>query len=272
MAEQNDSGVSPTEFLMSYEDSNDRVPVLWLHGFPLNNLLWDFQIDGLADVARLITPDLRGHGLTEPSEPPYTMQMFADDCVRLLDHLDIDGPVVIAGLSMGGYIALEFSRRYPERVAGLILAATRAGADSAEGRVSRDKAAGVAVAQGVEPIVADMLPKLLAPATYQGQPDLVAFVRDMMLATSTDGVVGALAAMRDRSDSTPYLADISVPTLVIHGAEDQLIPTTEAQAMHEAIPQSELVLVPAAGHLPNLEQPDVFNDAVHEFLAQFYEG
>ena len=128
------------------------------------------------------------------------------------------------------------------------------------------------VAQGVEAIASDMLPKLLAPGTYQEQPDLVAFVHEMMLATSTDGIVGALAAMRDRPDSAPLLPGITVPTLVVHGVEDQLIPVSEAQAMHEAIPKSDLVLVPGAGHLPNLEQPDLFNDAVREFLAQFYEG
>jgi pimeloyl-ACP methyl ester carboxylesterase len=259
-------------FLMSYEDSCDRVPVLWIHGYPLNSALWDLQVDGLADIARLITPDLRGHGVTESTAPPYSMQMFADDCARLLDHLAIAGPVVVGGLSMGGYVALEFWRRHRPRVAGLILAATRAGADSDAGRTGRDEAAGVAIAEGVPAIAEAMLPKLLAPTAYAAEPDLVEFVRDMMLATATDGVVGALAAMRDRPDSTEDLTTIDVPTLIIHGAEDQLIPSSEAEAMQAKITGSELVLVPAAGHLPNLEQPEIFNDAVRDFLEQFYEA
>lgn len=272
MTNQKSSGMNGENFLMSYEDSSDRIPVLWIHGFPLNNLLWDLQVEGLADMARLITPDLRGHGTTQPTDPPYSMEIFSGDCVRLLDHLGLEGPVVVAGLSMGGYVALDFYRRYPERVAGLILAATKAGADSEEGRAGRDKAASQTIAEGVGVIADGMLPKLLAPANFKAQPDLVEFLRDMMLATSEEGVIGALAAMRDRPDSMSGLGKIDVPTLIIHGQEDQLIPSTEAQAMQQAIPGAQLVLVPAAGHLPNLEQPEVFNDAVREFLEQFYEG
>jgi pimeloyl-ACP methyl ester carboxylesterase len=200
------------------------------------------------------------------------MRMYADDCADLLDHLGIEGPVVVAGLSMGGYIAFEFFRRYPERVAGLILAATRAGADSDEGKVNRDKAAGMVIAEGVAAIAESMLPKLLAPDNLVEQEDLVEFLGEMMLANSEDGIVGALTAMRDRPDSTPLLAEIDVPTLIIHGEEDQLIPVAEAQATQGAIPGAELVIIPAAGHLPNLEQPDVFNDAVRGFLERFYEG
>ena len=134
------------EFNMAYEDSSDRVPVLLIHGYPLSNMLWDLQIGDLSDIARLIAPDLRGHGQTDPTDPPYSMGLFAEDCANLLDQLGMTGPVVVGGLSMGGYVAFEFARRYPERVAGLILAATRAGADSPEVKDARDKAAGVAIA------------------------------------------------------------------------------------------------------------------------------
>ncbi|NCQ34930.1 alpha/beta fold hydrolase, partial [bacterium] len=114
------------------------------------------------------------------------------------------------------------------------------------------------------------LPKLLAPAAYEAEPDLVEFVREMMLETSTDGIVGALSAMRDRPDSTPDLPALEVPTLILHGQDDQLIPVSEAEVMRDGIPGSELVIVPGAGHLPNLEQPDIFNDAMREFLEGFY--
>lgn len=267
----NDKKSAATPFLMSYEDSADRVPVLWIHGYPLSSALWELQVADLADIARQITPDLRGHGMTASTPPPYTMEMYADDCVRLLDHLGITVPVVVGGLSMGGYVTFELCRRHPDRVAGLILAATRAGADSAEGQAGRDAAAALASSDGVEAVVEGMLPKLLAPGAYKDQPDLVAFVRDMMLETSVDGMVGALAAMRDRRDSTPDLAGFGVPALVIHGQDDQLIPVSEAQATAAALPEADLVTVPDAGHLPNLEQPDVFDDAVRGFLEQFYE-
>jgi 3-oxoadipate enol-lactonase len=257
-------------FGMSYEDSCDRVPVLLIHGYPLSNVLWDIQLNDLTDIARMIAPDLRGHGMTDPTEPPYSMGLFAEDCAGLLDHLGITGPVVVGGLSMGGYVAFEFCRLYPERVAGLILAATRAGADSAEVKDARDNAAGVAIAEGTAAIAEGMLPKLLAPDNYEAQPDLVDFVREMMQETSEDGVVGALTAMRDRPDSTPDLPALDVPVLILHGQEDQLIPLAEAEAMAAALPRAKLVVVPGAGHLPNLEQPEIFNDAVRDFLEIFY--
>lgn len=258
-------------FNMAFEDSSDRVPVLLIHGYPLSNMLWDLQIGDLSDIARLIAPDLRGHGQTDPTDPPYSMGLFAEDCANLLDQLGMTGPVVVGGLSMGGYVAFEFARRYPEKVAGLILAATRAGADSPEVKEARDKAAGVAIAEGTPAIAEAMLPKLLAPDSYENQPDLVDFVREMMLETSEDGIVGAQAAMRDRPDSTPDLAGLKVPVLVIHGEEDQLIPLAEAEAMAAALPMSRLEVIPGAGHLPNLEKPQEFNDAVREFLEIFYE-
>ncbi len=269
MADENQTP-DTNDYQMSFEDSADRVPVLWIHGFPLNNTLWDYQVDGLADVARLITPDLRGHGMSEATEPPYSMATFADDCVNLLDDIGCAGPVVVAGLSMGGYVAFEICRRHPERVAGLILAATRAGADSAETKAVRDASAGVAIAEGVEPIAEGMLPKLMAPDTYEKEPDLVEFVREMMLETSVDGLVGASAAMRDRPDSVPDLAGLELPTLILHGAEDQLIPVSEAEVMRDGIPGAELVVLEGAGHLPNMEKPEEFNAAVRGFFEGFY--
>jgi pimeloyl-ACP methyl ester carboxylesterase len=264
---------SDAGFIMAYEDSADRVPVLWIHGYPLNNTMWDLQVADLADVARSLTPDLRGHGLTEPTPgTPYTMALLADDCVRLLDHLGHDGPVVVAGLSMGGYVALEICRRAPERVMGLILAATRAGPDSDAAKAARDESARVAATAGVGPIVEGLLPKMFAPRTYEEEPDLVAFLRDMMLTTTPQGIVGALAAMRDRPDSTPDLPDLDVPALVIHGEDDQLIPPAEAEAMAAALPAAELVLIPGAGHMVNLDQPAAFDEAVRGFLESFYEA
>jgi len=202
---------------------------------------------------------------------PYSVTMLADDCADLLGHLNVATPFVVCGLSMGGYIALEFYRRYPEHVAGLILAATRAGADSEEGKAGRDKAAELAKNEGATAVSAGMLPKMLAPQNYESDEELVDFVKEVLGSASLNGVVGALAAMRDRVDSTPMLGDIDVPVLIIHGADDQLIPVAEADAMYKAIPTSELIVIPDAGHLPNLEQPDIFNDAVIDFLEELFE-
>jgi pimeloyl-ACP methyl ester carboxylesterase len=254
-------------FEMAYEVRGQGLPLLLVHGFPLNKELWEPQLTALQDVARLIAPDLRGHGASEPVPGEYSMDLLAGDCHALLENLGIEEPAVVCGLSMGGYIALAYYRRYPERLAGLILAATRAGPDSPEAKANRDKMAARAEEKGAGAIAEDMLPKMLSPETYTGNPELVARVRQIMAGTSVPGIRGALLGMKARPDATPLLAGIDVPTLVLHGEDDQLIPVEEAQAMHAAIPDSRLEVLPGAGHLLNLERPDAFNRAVRRFLG-----
>ncbi len=254
------------DFGMAYIDTCDQLTVLCIHGYPLNSAMWEPQMEDLAGTVRVIAPDLRGHGRSEPMPGPYSVGLLADDCLGLLDYLGIENPVVVCGLSMGGYVAFEFFRRYPERVAGLILVSTKAKPDTPEGKAARDAAIAKAKKEGVAAVAADMLPKLLASQTYDEDSELVEFVQEMMEDTSLEGMVGALQAMKDRPDSTPTLATIDVPTLIIHGADDQLIPLSEARAMQAAIEGAELVVIPEAGHLPNLEQIDLFSDAVLDFL------
>jgi pimeloyl-ACP methyl ester carboxylesterase len=258
------------DFTMAYQDTCDQMVLLLVHGFPLESGMWELQLQDLADVARVIAPDLRGHGRSDSVPGPYSMKLFSDDIAGLLDYLNVSVPVVVCGLSMGGYIALDFYRRYPERVAGLILTATRAAADSEEGQAGRDKAIATVEAEGTEPIIAGMLPKLLAPDSYEDD-ELVDFVKEIMEGTSVEGMIGALQAMRDRPDSTPTLGKIAVPTLIIHGEADQIIPVAEAEAMYRAIDEAEMVIVENAGHLPNLEQPDIFNDAIIDFLEELMD-
>lgn len=251
---------------LAYDATGSGRPLLLLHGYPLSRKIWQPQLAGLLDAAWMVAPDLRGHGESQASEGAYPMEQLADDAAALLEELGITQPVVVGGLSMGGYAALAFFREHAHRVAGLILAATRAGADSPEGRAARDKAAATAREHGAGAIADAMLPKLFAPRTYDENPALVARVRDLMAATSIAGIVGALHGMRDRPDSTPLLGEIDRPVLVLHGTDDQLIPPSEAEAMHQRLPNSRLEIVPSAGHLLNMEQPASFNAAVRNFL------
>ena len=253
--------------LVAYTDEGEGRPLLLLHGYPLSRRLWQPQVSGLSATGRLIAPDLRGHGQTDATPGPCSVEQYADDAARLLDALGLTQPIIVGGLSMGGYIALAFQRRHPQRVAGLILAATRAGADSAEGKAKRDEAAAAARAQGTRAIIDSMLPKMLAPRTYQTRPDIVAEARAIMAATPVAGILGALAALRDRPDATQQLATIRQPVLVIHGADDQLIPPSAAEAMAQALPNSRLALLPGCGHLLNLEQPAAFTAAVRTFVT-----
>lgn len=255
-----------SNIVLAYDDHGSGLPLLLIHGYPLSRKLWAPQVAGLASAARVIAPDLRGFGESDAPEGPYTVDQLADDCAALLDDLGLREPVVVGGLSMGGYIALAFWRRHAARVAGLILAATRAGADSEAGKAGRDTAAATAREKGSDAIIEGMLPKMLAPSAYTERPDVVAEARRIMDGAPVPGIIGALLAMRDRPDSTALLAEITQPVLVIHGADDALIPPSEAEAMHRALPRARLALVPNAGHLLNLEQPARFNAEVRIFI------
>ncbi len=254
------------EFRMEYEDQGLGLPVLFIHGYPFDHTLWDRQIKGLQNEARLLAPDLRGFGGSDPVLGTYKMELLAQDCHEFLNYIAVKQPVLVAGLSMGGYVAFAFYRMYPERVAGLLLAATRATPDTDEGKTARTRNVELAMEAGAPAIAEAMLPKLMSPKTYDRQPGLVDSVREMMEGASVEGIVGALLGMRDRPDSTPTLAQINVPTLVIHGADDQIIPLNEAQAMQAAIRNSRLEVLPDAGHLLNMEQPELFNKAAASFI------
>lgn len=252
---------------VAYEISGDGVPVLWVHGFPLTRDLWRPQVADLADCGRHLVPDLRGFGETDAPAGVYTMDGYAEDLSGLLDALDVRQAVVV-GSSMGGYIALSFARLYPDRLLGLILADTRATADTAEAAKARRDNAAKTLREGTQAVVDGMFPKLLAPATLARNPDVAQAVREMLQAASPQGVAGALLGMADRADSTPYLKDITAPTLIIVGVEDAITPPKDSQQMAQAIPGSRLVELAQAGHLSNLEQPDAFNSAVRTFLRK----
>lgn len=255
--------------VLAYDASGSGRPLVLIHGYPLSRQIWRPQVAGLADAAHVIAPDLPGSGESDVLPPPYSIDRLADTVADLLDEMGITERAVIGGMSMGGYIALAFHRRHADRVAGLVLAATRAGADSEAGKANRDKSITLAKDKGVEAIVESMLPKMLAPETYQANPGLVHEVRHLMAASPLDGVIGDLSAMRDRPDATEQLSGLRAPVLVIHGQDDQLIPPSEAEATYGRLPNARLALVPGAGHLLNLEQPDAFNAEVRTFLKSF---
>jgi len=251
---------------LNVEDHGSGSPLLLIHGFPLNLEMWRPQIEVLSRNNRIIAVDLRGHGQSPPTPGPYSMDLLADDCAAVLETLGVQGPAVICGLSMGGYISFAFYLRFPHLVSGLILAATRAGADTDQARAKREKAIAETELKGTQPVLDNMLPILMAPATYQEKPELVQSVDQILSKTSAKGVLSALQGMKARPDSTETLGQITVPTLIIHGLEDQIISLDESRIMHAGIQNSQLEIIPDAGHLPNLEQPNIFNRSVASFL------
>jgi pimeloyl-ACP methyl ester carboxylesterase len=253
---------------LAFIDEGQGLPILLVHGFPLSRAIWQPQIEALSKNFRVIAPDLRGHGESEAPAGVYNMNAFADDLVALLEERQC-GPVVLAGHSMGGYISFAFYRRYPQKVRGLVLFCTRAGADSEEGKAGRESLAQHAEREGAAAVAAQMLPKMLAAATTASRPDLVAHVRQIVLATSINGLAGSLRGMAARPSAVELLPKIAAPTLVIAGADDLIIPTQEAETMAQAIPNAQLHLIANAGHLASLENPAEVNDRLRDFLGKF---
>lgn len=248
----------------SVDVRGDGLPVLLVHGFPLDRTMWRHQMAGLARCRR-IAPDLWGPGAASTPLGGYSMSRYADDLIAVLDGLDVP-QAVVCGLSMGGYVVFDLVRRHARRLKAVVLADTRAEADSDEGKRARDDMAALAEGEGARAVADRMIPKMLARATREGQPELVAEVRKMMERWSVPGLVGALRAMRDRPDSTATLAAIDVPALVLVGEEDQVTPPADARRMAAAIRGARFVTIPAAGHLAPLEQPLAAGRALAEFV------
>lgn len=251
---------------LAYTAVGDGPAVVLIHGYPFNRSLWTELAESLLDRYRVVIPDLRGFGETESSESPATMNRMAEDIAKLMDHLEID-QAVIGGLSMGGYVALAFCKQYPARVRALVLADTRAQADTEEGKQTRALQAEKALAEGMAGIADAMLPKLLTPDTVSKHPEVVKRIRDMMLKTKPEGAAAALLGMAQRDDQTEFISSIDVPTLIVAGREDAITPLADSEAMHAKITGSRLVVIENAGHVSNLEQTEQFNNAVRGFLS-----
>lgn len=197
---------------------------------------------------------------------------MAQDVAGLLEQLKITEPVIVAGLSMGGYVAFEFLRQFPQRVRALGLLSTRAAEDSPQQREGRLKLIQQLQARGLEPLMASTLPKLVGRTSTTSRPAVVAEVERLIRAASPDGVIDALRAMAERRDSRPLLPGIRCPTLIVAGDEDALIPMQESQAMAQAIPAARLEIIPQAGHLVNLEQPEAFGRLMVSWISVIIGG
>jgi pimeloyl-ACP methyl ester carboxylesterase len=193
------------------------------------------------------------------------MREMAEDVAALMDKLDIER-FTLGGLSMGGYIAFAFYRHFPLRVRNLILADTRPQPDTEEARENRERQARAVLSEGMEPVVEEMLPKLLAPETFNNQKAVVDELRTMMLGTEPRGAAAALRGMAERADQTLLLPRILAPTLIIVGSEDQLTPPKDAEVMHREIRGSRLEVIEGAGHVSNLERPQEFNRTLRNFM------
>jgi pimeloyl-ACP methyl ester carboxylesterase len=251
------------DLAIALDVQGDGPPVLFVHGFPLDRTMWR-QVTALLTGWRRIAPDLRGFGL---SDVPGTFSMpdYADDLAALLDAFHLP-QAVVCGLSMGGYVAFELLRRHPQKVRALILANTRAEGDDQQAKQRRDEMIGLVQREGPGALAHLLVPQLLAPANVSAMPQVVEFLLATITSNPAAGLIGALKAMRDRADYRPLLKEIRVPTLVIGGRDDRLVPPDSARRLAREVPGAQLTLIPDAGHLTPLEQPVATSRVIAEFL------
>jgi 3-oxoadipate enol-lactonase len=258
------AGRTASRLRYSWRGRNRGGVVLFLHGYPMDHRLWRGQVATLDAQYSVLAPDLPGFGgspLTiEATLPAYARELFA-----LLDRLGV-GQMVPVGLSMGGYLVLEMYRQQPDRCLGLVLVDTRADADGPTARESRTSSIMRLRNEGAAGVVTEMVPRLLAPRSL-ANTRLSGWIEAMFKEQPAGGLIGALTAMRDRVDSLSILQKVTVPTLVVVGAEDHVTPIPVAEGMVAALPHGHLAVIPAAGHLSPLENPRAFNRALRSFLA-----
>jgi pimeloyl-ACP methyl ester carboxylesterase len=252
---------------LAYRDGGSGKPLVLLHAFPLNQTMWDDQVPDLASHCRVITFDWRGFGKSTLGDGISTMDTFADDLAGLLNGLSID-QAVICGLSMGGYAAFAFYRKYPGKVSALILADTKAQADTEDGKRSRYEMAELARQKGSSALVETMIPRLIGENTLRGNPQVVERLKKIIESAQPEGIAQALIAMAGRNDSTDLLSEITCRSLIIVGKEDKLTPPSDAEKMNQAIRGSSIEIIQNAGHLPNMEQKESFNQAISIFLSK----
>ena len=248
------------------ERGSGGIPILFVHGFPLDHTMWRRQIDFFQEHERVIVPDLRGFGRSDVSTGTMTMEQYADDLAEMLEAMNVQEPVIFCGLSMGGYIGWQFWKRHRRRLRALVQCDTRAVADTPEASANRLKVAGRVVTEGTAFLAEAMLPKLFSPVTVKEQPEMVEAMRQVMLNAPPEGVAAASRGMAVREDFTAQLEKIDVPTLIVVGDHDEIAPSAEMQTIADAIPDAVWLQIPYAGHMSPLEDPAVFNDALAEFI------
>ena len=253
---------------LSFVDRGTGRPVVLVHGFPLDHTMWNAQIDALSKDYRPIVPDLRGFGQSGITHGTVTMQRLADDLAGLLDGLGVSEPVAICGLSMGGYVALQFWQRHAPRLAGLILCDTRAVTDSPDMAAARLEMADRVLREGPAPLVDGMMPKLFARATAEDRPELVDSLRRVMIGTDPKGIAAAARGMARRPDMVSSLGRIDCPTMIIVGEHDAISTLDEMREIARAIPRARFVEIAGSGHMSPMERPAEVNAALLEFLGQ----
>ena len=251
------------------QGTSQSLHLAFLHGFPFSHKMWQPQLKALPEGFHSVTYDIRGHGSSEVGDGQYTIDLFVDDLIALLDHLSIE-KAILCGLSMGGYIALRAIEKFPERIKGLILCDTKSESDTNETKTKRAATIKAIKVFGVQKFANDFVKSIFYEKTFETNPDIVKLITNIICENSPLGICGTVLALASRTDTTNILSSLHVPTCIIVGEQDALTPPTVAKNMNKAIPLSELHIIPSAGHMTNLENTVAFNDTLIAFLKKHW--
>jgi len=267
----NNIKITVNDLTVCYNDEGQEGSpvIIFIHGFPFNKSMWDKQIEVLKNNYRVIAYDVRGHGSSDVGTGIYSIELFVNDLINLMEALKID-KAILCGLSMGGYIALRAIENYPDHFDALILCDTNCIADTSEVKEKRMKTIENIKKDGVEAFAEDSLKNLFAPESFTSKEAEIASTREMIVNTSKKTLYKTLRAFYERKETCSSLPNIKVPVLIMVGNEDKITPPAAAQLMHEKIEDSILCILEQAAHLSNLENPTEFNNQLEKFVSTVY--
>ena len=265
---ENSLTITVNNLTVSYidEGQTSSPKIIFIHGFPFNKSMWGKQIEILKENYRVIAYDIRGHGNTDAGSDNFSIELFVNDLLGLMDTLNIDKSI-LCGLSMGGYIALNAIENYPERFNALLLCDTNCSEDMPEAKEKRMKAIESIKENGLEQYAKESLKKLFAPISFSKHIEEIAIVREMIMKTSEQSLYKTLHALAERKETCTRLHEIKVPVLIMVGKEDEITPPEVAMLMHEKIKGSTIRIIDHAGHLSNMENSEEFNNQLTGFLS-----
>lgn len=252
---------------MTVHEHGDRqgTPIIFIHGFPFDSRMWQQQIAHLKDSYHCSAYDIRGLGKSPAGDGQFSMEMFVDDLFAVMDGLELK-PAIIAGFSMGGYITLRAIEREPNRFRAIILCDTKAEADDNAGKIKRAQGVKAINSYGADKFATAFVPLAFAQGARQRIPEIFNAILEQAVSATPTGVKGCLLAMAGRTDTTAFLSSINVPTLLVVGEQDAITTPDVMQSMHQMISGSELVTISEAGHMAPVEQPEIVNQAIADFL------
>jgi 3-oxoadipate enol-lactonase len=252
---------------LSYDDIGEgSIPIIFLHGYPFDKSIWEIQLEALKSTNRVIACDIRGFGKSKDEKSILGIDLFSDDLIALMDKLDIH-KATICGLSMGGFIALNAYQRFPDRFSALILCDTQCIADTEEVKKNRYKIIDEIAVDGVQKFNEEFIKKVFHKESLSNKKELVTSLRQVVFSNSSHIISMGLTALAERSETCSVLNEITIPTLIICGREDEVTPLEQSEFMHTRIKGSTLRVIDKAGHVSNLEQPDEFNKYLFNFLT-----